>query len=285
MTLPPSTLDPVDTTPDDSRPRRRVTDQEPPHRRATDRGSSSTTLDALADNSDRRSSFSLSIAKLVEPHPLTIRALEQRRLIHHDDSVRKQADAFREIRTRLLAAGGNRNFVTMIASISPQSGASFIARNLAAAFAFDERRTSLLIDCDLRRPAQHSAMGVNPANGGLIDYLDRPSIGLENILYNTGIPRLRLIPAGKQREQSGEYFSSFRMRAALDLLRSRYHDRYIFLDGPTVTGSPDARILADLADFVVLVAGYGRNTPAAINKAVANFDPNKLAGVIFNHIP
>ncbi len=47
-------------------------------------------------------------------------------------------------------------------------------------------------------------------------------------------------------------------------------------------GSPDARILSDLADFVVVVAGYGRDTPTAINQAVANFEPSKLAGVVFN---
>ncbi|GAA0715666.1 polysaccharide biosynthesis protein [Dokdonella soli] len=242
-------------------------------------------LGAAASDIGRRAGSSLSIARITEPHPLTPRALEQRRMIHRDESARKEADAFREMRTRLLALGGEQNFVTMVASISPRSGASFVARNLAAAFAFDDTRTALLIDCDLRHPAQHGALGVEPANGGLIDYLDHPGIGIEKILYHTGIPRLRLIPTGARRELGGEYFSSFRMRATLDSLRSRYPDRYLFLDGPTVRGSPDARILADLADFVVLVVGYGRDTPAAINKAVANFDPNKLAGVVFNHIP
>ena len=79
-----------------------------------------------------------------------------------------------------------------------------------------------------------------------------------------------------------EYFSSFRMRLLLDSLRSAYADRYIFLDSPPVLGSPDARILSDLADVVVLVAGYGRNTPAAISAAAGNFDPAKFAGVVFN---
>ena len=46
--------------------------------------------------------------------------------------------------------------------------------------------------------------------------------------------------------------------------------------------TPDARILADLADVVVLVAGYARDTPATIAQAASNFDPRKFAGVIFN---
>ncbi|HEY8682911.1 MAG TPA: CpsD/CapB family tyrosine-protein kinase [Rhodanobacter sp.] len=216
---------------------------------------------------------------------LATRQLEERRLIHREDSVRTQSDAFREIRTRLLWLGGDANFVTLVVPVSPKSGGSFVARNLATAFAFDESKTSLLIDCNLRYPAQHKALGVDPLNGGLIDYLEHPAIGIQSALYSTGIPRLRLIPAGTLRENSGEYFSSFRMRAVIDSLRCRYLDRFLFLDGPAIKGSPDARILSDLADFVVVVAGYGRDTPAAISQAVANFDADKLAGVVFNYAP
>jgi len=233
----------------------------------------------------QRTNASRSIARIVEPRTLPARVLEERRLIHQDGSVRVQADAFREIRTRLLSLGGASNFVTLVAAVSHGSGGSFVARNLAAAFAFDEAKTALLLDCNVRHPMQHAALGVDPANGGIVDYLEHPALGVEKILYHTGVPRLRLIPVGKQREMSTEYFSSFRMRAVLDSLRSRYTDRYLFLDGPAVKNSPDARILADLADFVVLVVGYGRDTPQSITKAIANFDPAKLAGVVFNHAP
>lgn len=226
-----------------------------------------------------------SIARMVETNALAPKQLELRRLIHREDSVRQQSDAFREIRTRLLGMAGEHNFVTLLASVSPRSGGSFVARNLATAFAFDETKTSLLIDCNLRYPTQHKALEVDPVHGGLIDFLEHPATGIKSVLYHTGIPRMRLIPAGTARENGGEYFSSFRMRAVIDSLRCRYPDRYIFLDGPAIKGSPDARILSDLADFVVVVAGYGRDTPKAISQAAANFDPDKLVGVVFNHAP
>ena len=243
-----------------------------------------TTLQASTGALSQRASASRSIARMVEPRALAPRQLEEKRLIHRDESVRAQADAFREIRTRLLALGGDQNFVTMIAPISPGSGGSFVARNLAAAFAFDEAKTALLIDCNLRHATQHRSLGTEPGPG-LIDYLDHPALGIESILFRTGIPRLRLIPAGKPREMSGEYFSSFRMRAVIDSLRCRYPDRYLFLDGPAAKGSPDARILSELADFVILVAGYGRDTPATIAQAAAAFDPNRFAGVVFDNLP
>ena len=242
--------------------------------------------EVAANGFERRPSESHEISRMnVESHALAPRQLEQRRMIHREESVRRQSDAFREIRTRLLGLAGQQNFVTLVVPVSSGSGGSFVACNLATAFAFDEAKTSLLIDCNLRYPNQHKAFGVNPATGGLIDFLELPKLDIESVLYRTGIPRLRLIPAGKAREDSGEYFSSFRMRTALDSLRCRYADRYIFLDGPAIKGSPDARILSDLVDFVVVVAGYGRDTPAAISQAVANFEPAKLAGVVFNQAP
>ncbi len=243
-------------------------------------------LEEAARSLQQRSAPGHSIARMAEPgRELAPLQLEERRLIHREDSVRRQSDAFREIRTRLLSIAGRQNFVTLVVSVSPRSGGSFVTRNLAAAFAFDEAKTSLLIDCNMRYPSQHKALGVEPSSGGLIDFLEQPSMGIEPVLYHTGIPRLRLIPAGRARENSGEYFSSFRMSTMLDSLRCRYPDRYLFLDGPAIKGSPDARILSDLADFVVVVAGYGRDTPAAISQAVTNFDPEKMAGVVFNHVP
>lgn len=238
----------------------------------------------------QRTEAARSIALVSEPNALPTSKLEELRLIHRNDvdrndPVREQANAFRELRTRLLALGGEQNFVTLVVPISEGCGGSFVARNLAAAFAFDEAKTALLIDCDARDPAQHKALAVDVGNGGLMEYLDDPTLDISEILYPTGVPRLRLMPSGRRRETTSEVFTSFRMRTLVDSLRSHYPDRYLILDGPSVQGSPDARILSDLADFVVLVAGYGRIAKAHIDKAVGNFDPNKLAGIVFNERP
>ena len=72
------------------------------------------------------------------------------------------------------------------------------------------------------------------------------------------------------------------LRAAIDALRATQPNRQILLDGSPVQGSPDARILSDLADLIVVVAGYGQVTGEAIEKAAAGFDPDKVAGVVFN---
>lgn len=231
------------------------------------------------------SSGAQSLARPGGGPALSVGQLEDRRLIHRNESMREQADAFRELRTRLLAAGGDRNFVTLIAPVRHGSGGSFVARNLAAAFAFDESKTALLLDCDARHASQQAALRIDAAGGGLMDYLGDPDRNLADIIYATGLPRLQLIPVGSARETTGEAFTSLRMRAMIDSLRSRHADRYLIIDSPPVEGSPDARILSELADLVVVVAGYGRVTPDAIDKAVAVFPPEKIAGVVFNHRP
>jgi Mrp family chromosome partitioning ATPase len=232
-----------------------------------------------------QSETSMSIRLLDEASALTPRQLEDRRLIHRNESVRQHADAFRELRTRLLAAAGAHNFVTLVAPISHGCGGSFVARNLAAAFAFDDTKTAVLVDCDVLHPSQQSALGVDAHEGGLMDYLGDGGFDVARILYSTGIPRLRLIPSGRVRETTGESFSSLRMRAMIDSLRSRYPDRYIILDSPSVLGSPDARILSELADLVVLVAGSGKVTSDNLDAAVASFPSGKIAGVVFNQLP
>jgi Mrp family chromosome partitioning ATPase len=195
----------------------------------------------------------------------------------------EQLDAFRELRTRLLAmadALGISYFTTLVAPVSTGAGASFVARNLAAAFTLQERRVSILVDCNMRHPTQHLALGSRTDDGGLFDFLDQPHAAIERLIRPTAVPGLHLIPAGRTPPIPREYFSSQPMRVVMAALRQE--ECYTFLDGPPVKGSPDARILSELADFIILVTGYGRDTTEAITQAAAMFDPTKFAGVVFN---
>lgn len=225
-----------------------------------------------------------SVVRRNEPTTLTPSQLVDRSFIPFADGANRHlVDSFRELRTRLLAIS-NDNFITLVAPVGPTCGGSFVARNLALAMTFDQSKTALLIDCNLHHPTQHTTMKIDASKGGLINYLEDPEVNVESMIYGTGVARLKLIPAGKSQfgDMEAEYFMSFRMRLLLDSLRSSYKDRYIFLDSPPILGAPDARLLSELADVVVLVAGYGRNTAADIAAAAANFDPLKFAGVVFN---
>ena len=194
-----------------------------------------------------------------------------------------QVDAFREVRTRLLsmaASAGLRYFTTLVVPIVPDSGASFVARNLAASFTMQDNEMALLVDCNLRHPTQHLSLGARPDDGGLFDFLEQPHAAIDMLVRPTGIAGLHLIPAGRPPSRLREHFSSAPMRMLMSALHNE--PAYVVLDGPPAQGSPDARILAGLADFVILVLRYGSATTDAIVQTVEMFDPAKFAGVIFN---
>ncbi len=225
--------------------------------------------------------ISKQIVRMQEPRCLTPDDLDERRIIHPDSRNRDLVNRFRDIRTKLLEVSGGNNFTLIVSGMGEGAGSSFMALNLAAAFALDRSKTALVIDCNMRNPAMHSILDIIPETG-LTDFLDDPDYDISKILYPTGIPRLRLIPAGSRRESADEFFTSFRMKQFLKAVRQRYPDRFIVLDTAPITDSPDARILAELCDYAMLVVPHGRTTAAAVERAAAAFNPDKFVGAVIN---
>ena len=209
--------------------------------------------------------------------------LDAHRIIHPEHADERSIDLFRELRTRLLQASEVANPVILVTGVRNGCGSSFVARNLAAAIAFDEDRTALLVDCNLRRPSAAQAFGLE--GPGLADFLRDHEVGVEHILHPVGLPRLRVIPAGEASRHAGDRLASLRMRALVDELHGRYADRCLVLDAPPARGMPEARLLAERADLVVLVAGEGMHTDEQLLQAAHAFDPARFAGVVFNRLP
>ncbi|WP_375192834.1 polysaccharide biosynthesis protein [Marinobacter sp.] len=225
--------------------------------------------------------ISKQIVRMQEPRRLTPDDLEERRIIYPESPNRALVNKFRDLRTKLLELSGGNNFTMVVSGAGEGAGSSFVALNLAAAFAFDQSKTALIIDCNLREPSLHSVLDIIP-DQGLTDFLDDPDYDIARILYPTGIPRLRLIPAGSRRETPSEFFTSFRMKQFIQAVRKRYPDRFIVLDTAPISDSPDARILTELCDYGLLVIPHGKITPAAAEQAATAFNPDKFVGAIIN---
>ncbi len=225
--------------------------------------------------------ISKQIARMQEPRRLTPDDMDERRIIYPESSNRKLVNHFRNLRTKLLEKSGGNNFTLVVSGARSGAGASFVSLNLAAAFAFDQAKTALIIDCNLREPALHSTLDIIPEYG-LTDFLDDPDFDISRILYPTGIPRLRLIPAGSRRETPSEFFTSFRMKQFLQAIRRRYPDRFIVLDTAPITESPDARILTELCDYAMLVVPHGGMTVGGVEQAALAFNSEKFLGAVIN---
>lgn len=225
--------------------------------------------------------ISKQIVRMQEPRKLTADDLDERRIIYPESPNRDLVNRFRNLRTKLLEVSGGNNFTLVVTGAGEGAGSSFVALNLAAAFAFDQSKTALVIDCNLREPSLHSTLDIMPESG-LTDFLDDPDYDIARILYPTGIPRLRLIPAGSRRESPAEFFTSFRMKQFLQAVRRRYPDRFIVLDTAPITESPDARILGELVDYSMLVVPHGRISTTAVENAATAFNPDKFLGAVIN---
>jgi protein-tyrosine kinase len=221
------------------------------------------------------------------PAPQTALAVVPRQEVNAEPpagmATPEQFAGFRELRTRLLNIAANTHvmpFTTLVVPLVAGSGGSFVARNLAASFAFQDGASALLIDCNRTNPSQHVAFRTSE-DGGLFDFLEEPTGRLAP--KPTSIRGLHLLPSGRPRSEYREYFSSSTMRSLIQYVRES--GRFVFLDGPPASGSPDARILSEMADFVVLVVAARKGRTADIAKAAAMFDRAKLAGVVFNERP
>lgn len=221
------------------------------------------------------------IRQMADIYKLTEEDLEEKKIIYPQMRDKRMLNIFRDTRTKLIQKAGGRNFSLLVTSICEEGGSTFVSTNLAASIALDHGKTALMIDCNLYSPAGNSLVEVSDI--GFSDFLQDPSLAIEEIIYATGVPRLRFIPVGTALDIGPEYYTSYRMRQLVEELVQRYSDRSLILDAPPIGTTADARILSELCDFVVIVVPYGMVTKEQIKTAIESIGREKLAGVIFNH--
>ena len=235
------------------------------------------TFTALGKNADTTP----QIAKMSEVRRFAPAEYNALKLINPDDDGTIHVKAFRDLRTQLMKRMEWRNFVCLVTSVA-SGGCSYVAANLAAAIALDKSKTALLLDANLYSPNAETLLPV-PSHLGLVDYLDDSTVAIEDVVYASGVPRMRVIPAGTNGRGVAEKFDSSRMRELFAEIKNRYEDRYVIVDGPPVA-EYDAEIclLAAMCDFVLLVVPYGKTNKSQLNAAIEKIGKERLAGVVFN---
>ena len=224
------------------------------------------------------------IALMHQPVSLDSRQRLAKKIIYPEATESATIKALREIRTKVTQKTLSGNCVIMVTGASLNSGTTFVAVNLAAAFALDAARTSLVVDCNIRDPYLHNLVS-GEMKAGLTNYLTDNCRDIADIILPTGIERLRVIPAGLNIDPTVEYFTMDRMKRLVRSVRERYPDRHILLDCPPLARSADTQILLELCDYVLVVVPYARITPAKLQTALKLIDSRKLLGVIINEEP
>lgn len=242
-----------------------------------------------SDSEKVRNKFSITsdIAEMHQPEEMAPEQKAAAKIIDSAMPDRYVFNAFRDLRTTIIQRVKQASPIIMVTSCAHSGGGSFVSLNLAAAISMDETKTSLLVDCNLGEP-DVSRLAVTKQSGsmaGLKDYLQGSDCVVQDIIYPTGIPRLRVIPAGFTQIPMAEYFTSARLHRLFDEIKQRYAQRYIIVDAPPISSDADTRILAEVCDYVILVVPYGRVTDDQVLKAARAIGKDKLLGTVFNNEP
>ena len=206
-----------------------------------------------------------------------------------DNGTRKSIkDEFRQIKRKLLNnAFGNasktlhHSNLIMVSSAKPNEGKTFVAINLALSIALEQDKTVLLIDADVLRPSVVRELGVEDSPG-LIEYLLGKSEKVSDIIYNTDIDKLKLIPAGKPHHLSNELLASEKMATLANELANRYPDRIVIFDCPPLIGVTETLVLASLMGQGVIVVEESKSSIADVQAATRHLNEDLALGLVLN---
>ncbi len=191
------------------------------------------------------------------------------------------AEQFRALRGRIDAIASQRAITTMsVTSAFPGEGKTTCAINLAIVTSMSLGRRVLLIDCDLRRPKIHPALGLKPETG-LAEVLAGASSIDDAILSAEGMA-LDVLPVCGRPANPSELLGSPEMSRLVEDVSGRY-DR-IIIDTPAALGLPDAKAVSDLCDGMVMVVRADVTAQSDLEAVLEILDRQRILGLLINGV-
>lgn len=217
-----------------------------------------------------------------------LRSIESNELkIWLDDPNSLLSTSFRSVMTSIVFATRNpsRARFVVVTSPGPGEGKTTVASNLAAAFAATGRRV-LLVDADLRRPRLRKVFDL-PETPGLREFAAAvqaagDSAEIDRFVQATAVPDLFVMPSGKSQTGTASLLYTLRFEEVFSALRKNFDT--VLIDAPPLLCVPEARVMARLADGVVLVARAGATSVDALMSAetYVREDGGTVIGTVLN---
>ncbi|QHI70293.1 GumC family protein [Tichowtungia aerotolerans] len=193
------------------------------------------------------------------------------------------AEGYRVLRTNMsfTDAGGPTKGAFAVLSGGAGEGKSTTAFNLAYVCAQQGEKV-LLVDADLRRPVQHTILGVSN-RFGLTNVLLR-DVPVEETIKTTSVPNLHFLPSGRLPRTSLGVLDPKRIGELVSSLKSKY-DVVIF-DTPPLVGISDSAVIAKEVDGIIMVVQYRKYPRDMIIRAKQMLDTLGVeqVGVVLNNI-
>ncbi|MFL6680903.1 MAG: AAA family ATPase [Burkholderiaceae bacterium] len=202
-------------------------------------------------------------------------------------SDRVLAEQIRVIKQAVLknvedaGARGLRRNLVLVTSATAGEGKTFFSMNVAMSLAMEVDFHALLVDADVLRPSVLERYGIEPGPG-LLDLASRPELDISDVLLRTNVPKLSLLPAGKQTHKSAELLSSAYIDRLLTELSERYADRLVIFDAPPILVSSGTRHLATRVGQVIMVVQADSADSRAVSQAFEAVDSCPLVSTVLN---
>ena len=200
----------------------------------------------------------------------------------HIDPMSPPAEAFRALRTAVNFGPVREARTIAVVSPLPGDGKSTTASNLAIALAEAGHRT-LLIDCDMRRPIQHTVFGVrSPA--GLSSVLNGEE-KLRDVIHPTGVRGLYVLPAGPLPRNPSELLGGKQFQQVMDALGTAFER--IVIDSPPLAPVTDGRILAAASHATLVVLRLNQSVRKISLDAIDGLKKigANILGAVVNDVP
>ena len=163
------------------------------------------------------------------------------------------SEAFRTLRTNLSFYSVDDPIRSLVVTSSvADDDKSAVAANLAVTMA-QSGRSTILVDCDLRRPALHDLFHLE-SEPGLTNVILGDYEGLP--LQATDVENLRLLASGPKPPNPADMLGSKRVDALIEELVGLAD--FVIFDSPPAIAVTDAAVLSAKVDGVLLVISAGK---------------------------
>ncbi|MGF1685671.1 XrtA-associated tyrosine autokinase [Photobacterium japonica] len=217
-------------------------------------------------------------------------ALKRKGMVSHDNDKAnpEMTNEYRSIKHKILynAFGPAAETITnsnmvMVSSTAPNEGKTFTSVNLALSVASEKDKTVLLVDADVLKPSVSAMLGIKSCKG-LIDYLLGEVEDIADVIYDTNIPHLRILPAGAAHHLSNELLSSDKMAALAQELATRYSDRIMIFDCPPLLGVIETITVSKFMGQAMIVVEQSKTSLSNIDEAISMLNRDIAMGFIIN---